>query len=462
MFSAETYRERRSTLAGSLEGVIVLLGNRESPINYVDNPYPFRQDSSFLYYFGLSRPDLAAIIDCDRGEATLFGDDPSLDDIIWTGPQPPLAERAERVGVDQTAGRAAIGDAIAAARGADRPIHCLPAYRGSGVVESARLLGLQLDEIREAVSLPLLRAVIDQRSVKTGEEIAEIERAVELSAAMQRGALTAARPGVREQELVARAEAVALEAGGRTAFPTILTVRGETLHNHDHGNLLEAGDLLLVDCGAEVGSGYSGDLSRTAPVGGRFDDRQRALYEIALDAHDEAARALAPGVPFRDVHRAACRRLASGLADLGLLRGDLDEAVDRGAHALFFQCGTGHMMGLDVHDMENLGEDLVGYDEQVERSAQFGLRSLRLGRAVREGFVVTVEPGLYFIPQLIDRWSAEQRLAEFIDYAEVERYRDFGGLRTEDDYLVTADGCRRLGPPLAREADEIEALIPQI
>lgn len=458
-FSAEVYASRRRDLAAAAgSGLAVLLGNRESAMNYADNPYPFRQDSTFLYYFGLDRPDLAAVLDLDDGAATLFGDDASLDDIVWTGPQTGVAEMAEWARVDRTARRDDLTATLLEARAGGRTLHWLPPYRAEHVVELSTRLGVGLDTVSAGASAGLVRAVVAQRAVKSEAELAEIEVAVAISVEMHLTAMRRARPGMIELELAAAVQEVAERHGGRLSFPTILTIHGETLHNHYRGNVLESGRLLLVDCGAEAPSGYAGDLSRTFPVDREFTTRQKEIYEIALAAHEAAVARLAPGVPFRDVHLTACRELAAGLGELGLMKGDPDEAVAAGAHAFFFQCGTGHMMGLDVHDMENLGEDLVGYDGSIERSAQFGLKSLRLARPLEPGFVVTVEPGIYFIPELFDRWGAEGRFSEFIDYERVEPYRDFGGLRSEEDFVITADGARRLGPDLPKTIGAVEAI----
>ena len=458
-FDGTTYAARRRRLAAAAgSGVALFVGNEESAMNYADNIYPFRQDSSFLYFFGLDRAGLAALVDLDAGTATLFGDDASLDDVVWMGPQTAVDEMAAWVAVERTAARSALAGAVSAALGAGRPVHWLPPYRASQAVELAALLGRDVEMVAAGASQSLMRAIVAQRAIKSDEEIAEIDRAVAISAEMHLAVMREARPGMVERELAARVEAIAQARGGRLSFPTILTVHGETLHNHYRGNTLESGRLLLVDCGAEAPSHYAGDLSRTFPVDREFTGRQKEIYQVALAAHESAVARLAPGVPFREVHLCACREIAAGLGALGLMKGDPDEAVAAGAHAFFFQCGTGHMMGLDVHDMENLGEDLVGYDSSVERSRQFGLKSLRLARPLEPGFVLTVEPGIYFIPELFDRWGAEKRFAEFIDYARVEAYRDFGGLRSEEEFVVTDDGARRLGPDLPKAIDDVEAV----
>jgi Xaa-Pro aminopeptidase len=457
VFARETYLQRRKDLIASLDGGIVLLpGNGESPINYADNCYHFRQDSTFLYYGGLSQPDLFAVIDVDAGTTTIFGDELTMDMIVWTGPLPTIAERADRVGVTDTRPRAAIRDVIQDASAAGRTVHFLPPYRA----DTANLLGdlLGSSATAETASIPLIRAVVAQRSHKTGEEIAEIEKAVAVSVSMHEAAMRMAAPGRTESQIAAEVERVANASGGRLAFPIIGTINGQTLHNHKHVNTLPDGRLFLLDSGAETALGYAGDLTSTFPVGrGGFDDRQQTIWEILLRAYDAAVAALAPGLNFRDVHFTAARAIFEGLKDIGLMKGETGAALAAGAHALVFPHGLGHMMGLDVHDMENVGEEHVGYAGEA-RSTQFGLKSLRLARPLEPGFVFTVEPGIYFIPQLIDDWKARGHCAEFIDFGAFEAWKDFGGVRNEEDYLVTADGARRLGPRKPQTAEEIAAV----
>lgn len=458
MFSADTYEARRTSLSERLEGGLVLLpGNRESPMNYGDNCYPFRQDSTFLYYLGLDQPDLAGVVDVDAGTTTLFGDELTIDHIVWMGDLPTLAERAAKVGIHDVRPRAALAGVVAAARHTGRTVHVLPPYRADTTLELSRLLGCAPEEVREHASLPLIKAVVAQRSVKAPEEVAEIERAVNTSVEMHEAAMRMARPGLTEAEIAAEVERIALADGGRVSFPVIATIHGQILHNHDHSHVLSEGDLFLLDCGAESPRGYAGDLSSTFPVSRRFSERQRLIYELQLEAQNAAVAALGPGVPYRDVHFTACRVIFEGLKALGIFRGDTDEALAAGAHAMVLPCGTGHMMGLDVHDMENLGEVWVGYDGEP-KSTQFGLKSLRLARPLQPGFVVTVEPGIYFIPQLMDLWRSDGTCAAFIDFDELDRWRDFGGVRNEEDYLITQDGARRLGRHKAQTVAEVEAL----
>lgn len=459
MFSDQTYIERRSRLGQALEsGVVLLLGHDESPMNFRDNPYPFRQDASFLYYFGLSEPGMAALIDVEEGNSTLFGHQPTLEEIVWTGARPSLAERGADVGLEDCRPAAELADHLALAVQGGRTIHFLPPYRSSTILRLARLLEIPSADVEKCASRRLIQAVVSQRAVKSTEEIAELDLAMALAHDIHTLAMRLARPGMLEQEVVGAIEGLLIGKGSAVPFPVIFSVRGEVLHNHRHDNEMQAGDLALLDAGALSPGCYASDITRTFPVGGRFTARQRQVYEVVLAAQRKAIAAVAPGVRFEEVHRLASRELAEGLAGMGILRGDLDEAVAQGAHALLFPHGLGHMLGLDVHDMESLGEQYVGYDEQTERSEQFGSRSLRLARELRPGFVVTIEPGLYFIPQLIDSWAAEKRLEEFIDYRELAGWKDFGGVRIEDDLLVTAEGHRVLGEPIPKSVADVEAL----
>ena len=459
MFPAEVYIERRRRLVEQINsGLILFMGNNESPMNYPDNIYPFRQDGSFLYYFGLDDPSLAAVIDVDDGSVCLFGDDLTVDDIVWTGPLPTVSDRARVVGIDRTAPLGQLHDLQHAATVAGRAVRFLPQYRGDNVLAIQRMLEICPSEIASRTSETLTRAVVAQRSIKSPEEIAEIEASVNLTGAMHVLAMSMTRPGLYEREVAGAMEGLVLSAGGRLAFPTIFSIHGETLHNHYHGNQMSAGDIVVSDAGAQTASGYAGDITRTIPVGGRFSARQRDIYTIVLDAQEAAIAACRSGVEFRDVHRLASTMLVSGLKELGLVKGDPDDAVSAGVHTLFFQCGLGHMMGLDVHDMEGLGEQYVGYTDQIRRNPEFGWKSLRLAKALEPGFVITVEPGIYFIPELMDRWRADNKCSDFINYDAVETYRDFGGVRVEDDILITESGHRLLGDPIPKTIDEVQAI----
>jgi Xaa-Pro aminopeptidase len=460
LFDASTYISRRKKLAAHVkEGVVLLLGNNDTPMNFKDNTLPYRQDSTFLYYFGLTKPGLAAIIDCDTGEAALFGNDPSLDEIVWTGPQTSLTELGQKVGVSNTHLFNALQGVLKNAQSRQRTIHFLDPYRDDHKIALHELLGLPVSEIAGHLSQKLTMGIVEQRLYKTSEEIAEIGKAVDITAEMHLAAMQLARPGMREQEIVSELLRIATSYGGYYAFPPIVTIDGETLHNHFYGNTMQNGDMLLVDSGAETEMGYAGDMTRTFPVGNRFTDLQRAMYTIVLDAHLDAVEALRPGIQFRDVHLRASLSLARGLKALGLMKGDMQEAVKEGAHTMFFQCGLGHLMGLDVHDMENLGEQHVGYGEDMEKSTKFGLKSLRLGRRLEKGFVLTVEPGIYVIPALIDMWKAERKHEQFINYKELEKFRNFGGIRVEEDFVIEENGARRLGKAVPKTVEAIENLI---
>jgi Xaa-Pro aminopeptidase len=459
VFAAETYTQRRERLRTQVgSGVILFLGNELSPMNYADNAYPFRQDSSFLYFFGLDEPGLAALIDVDEGTEYLLGDDPTVEEVIWTGPQTPLCEKARQVGVAQTGPSDHLASVLKKACGQGRTIHFLPPYRADHILKIARLLNLPPEAVGGHASEELIRAVVAQRSVKTAEEIEQIEIALDISCQMQTTAMKIARPDVLEREIAGVMEGIAVSHGVRFAFAPIFSIHGETLHNPFHDNVLKAGDIAVNDSGAESPLRYASDITRTIPIGGRFSQKQREVYAIVFDAQEKAIAAIEPGMEFREIHRLAAVILVAGLKDLGLVRGDPAEAVEAGVHTLFFQCGLGHMMGLDVHDMENLGEDYVGYTDAIRKNPAFGWSSLRLAKAVEPGHVVTVEPGIYFIPALIDRWKAERKHKAFVNYDNVETYRDFGGIRLEDDCLVTDTGCRVLGKPIPKTIADVEAL----
>jgi Xaa-Pro aminopeptidase len=462
MFPAPTYQARRAALVARLRaagarGLVLLPGHVDSPMNYRDNAYDFRQDASFLYFCGLAQPGLALVIDLDDDVATLYGDDASIDDLVWTGPLPSLAERAAQSGVTRHAPFERLAPLLANAHAGSRPVHFLPPYRGEARLALAAWLGLADAGLAAAASRPLVRAVIDLRAVKAPEEIAEIEDALQLTRDMHLLAMRTARRGVVEQQVVGAMEGLALARGRRLAYPSIFTSRGEILHNHDHSARLHGHEIIVNDTGANSPAGYASDITRTIPAGGRFEGLRAQLYDIVLAAQTGAIAAMRPGVPYREVHELACRTMVEGMTALGFMRGDPAEAVREGAHAIFFPHGLGHMMGLDVHDMESLGEDAVGYGEGFERSPLFGHKSLRLARPLQAGFVVTVEPGLYVNRFLTERWKAEERHARFIDYAMFERHQDVGGIRIEDDVLVTPEGARVLGPHIARTRAEVES-----
>lgn len=457
MFNSDIYVQRRNSLKEQVEsGLILFLGNEESPMNYPGNPYHFRQDSTFLYFFGLDFPSLAGVIDVDGDKEIVFGNDVSIEDIIWMGFQPSLKERASQAGIMETAPLDKLDETVKNAVQQGKKIHCLPPYRPETEVKISQLLGLNLDVIKDSVSEKLIKAVVKQRLVKIKEEIDEIEKAHDVTYEMHTTAMKMAKPGVYEREIAGEIEGIALSSGGGLAFPIILTINGQILHNHYHGNVLKEGRLLVNDSGAESSLHYSADITRTIPVGGKFTQKQKGIYEIVLNAQETAIQLIKPGIKYRDVHIEASRVIATGLKDLGLMKGETDEAVREGAHALFFPHGLGHVMGLDVHDMENLGENFVGYDENMERSDQFGLAYLRFARELQPGFVMTAEPGIYFIPALIDKWKREKKCLDFIDYEKLEEYRDFGGIRLEDNVLVTEDGHRVLGKSIPKKVKDVE------
>ncbi len=451
-FPNRTYVERRQGLMDSVKGSkMLLLGNSYSPMNYKDNHYPFRQDSTFLYYIGINLPDLCAVIDSEAGITTLYGDDLTLDMIIWTGNQPSLSELGAQCGITEVKKMSSLKADLNA------EVKYLPPYRGEHTLQLQDLL----DGQDIVPSMDLIMAIIAQRNIKSEEEIAELDKAVGITARMHTHIMQHAQAGIKEYELVGVANAFAWKHNCQFAFPPICTINGQTLHNHYHGNTLSDGDMLLMDSGVQVESGYCGDMTRTYPVSGKYSSLQASLYTIVNAAHDHAASISKPGVYNRDVHLAAAKVITEGLIAMGWMHGDPDAAVAAGAHTLFFQHGLGHMMGLDVHDMENLGEINVGYDETIQKSTEFGLKSLRLGRQLREGNVITIEPGLYVIPELIDKFQSENKFSEYINYSEVNKYRDAGGIRIENDYVVRAHGVAALGSPDGTSVTETESLMNQ-
>lgn len=457
MFQTSTYTQRRAKLKKRIgSGILLFLGNSESPMNYTDNTFPFRQDSSFLYFFGLDHPDLAGIIDIDNDREIIFGNDYTVEDVVWMGVQPSISSRALSSGIKDSRPLADLDQYISSASKSGQAIHYLPPYRSTNIIKLHHLLDIPIAEIREKYSLELVKAVIDQRNYKSDEEVAEIEKAVDVTVDMHLTAMRMARPGMRESEIAAAVHQVAQASGGDISFPIIATIHGETLHNHYHGNTIQSGDLFLLDAGAETTMHYGGDLSSTFPVDKTFTNIQKDIYKVALHAHESAIAKLAPGVSNKDVHLTACRAIADGMKGLGFMKGNINDAVDAGAHALFFPCGTGHMMGLDIHDMEDLGEQWVGYDGEP-KSKQFGLKSLRLGRTLEPGFVLTIEPGVYFIPDLIEMWRAENKFSEFIRWDQVMKFKNFGGCRNEEDFLITESGARLLGKALPKRIEDVEA-----
>jgi Xaa-Pro aminopeptidase len=460
MFETKKYKSRREALQNKgLKGVGLILGNQESSMNYLDNTFHFRQDSSFLYFFGLDFPGLAGVIDFDNGKEYIFGNDVDIEDIIWMGPQVSLKENAAKVGVENSAPFAKLSDFIAAATQQGRKIHFLPPYRGENKIVLEELLGISSRQLQNHTSLEFIKAVISLRSIKDSGEIIELEKACATGYNMHVTAMKMAQPGTWEQKIAGTIEGIAVAGGNMTSFPIILTQHGETLHNHSHAELLKAGNLMLTDAGAESPLHYASDFTRTVPVGGKFTQKQREIYEIVLAANNRGRELTKPGVTYLSVHLAAAEVIAAGLKELGLIKGDVKEAVQNGAHAMFFPHGLGHMLGLDTHDMEDLGQIYVGYDDETRPVDQFGTAYLRLGRKLEKGFVITNEPGIYFIPALIDKWQYEKINTNFINFEKVNEYRDFGGIRLEDDILVTATGCKIIGERIPITPDEVERII---
>jgi Xaa-Pro aminopeptidase len=457
MFSKEIYSSRRKQLRTNLsQGIVLFLSNNEAPMNYPSNTYRYRQDSSFNYFFGLQLPGLAGVIDLDEGKDCLFGDDYTIDDIIWMGNQPTLTELAATCGISQVESSDSLAVYLKKALQNGRKLHFLPPYRADNLLFLSELTALKPNEIKTGASIELIKAVVALRSCKQPEEIVEMDTICDLGVKMHLAAIQNCQAGKVERELAGLIEGIALSEGNGISFPVILSQNGETLHNHNHEKILQNGRLLLVDAGAESVSGYSSDYTRTFPVSGKFTTKQREIYEIVLKANSDSIAMAKPGLRYFDVHLHAATVIAEGLTQLGLMKGNASDAATEGAHALFMPHGLGHMLGLDVHDMENLGENYVGYDETISRSAIFGHASLRCGRELQPGFIVTVEPGIYFIPQLIDIWEKENKFAQYINYANVREYIGFGGIRIEDDILVTHEGCRVLGKPLPKTVAEIE------
>ena len=457
MFTDKTYIARRQQLKNKIsDGIILLLGNVDSPMNYTDNTFYFRQDSSFLYFFGLDFQNLAGIIDVDSGEDIIFGNDVSIEDIIWMGPQISLKEKSEKVGVQKVEPFRNLQLVIDKAILAGRKIHFLPPYRAENKLLLSELTGISVSKLKDYSSLSLIKEIINLRSIKEEQEIVEIRKACAVGYQMHVSAMKMAKAGVREQTIAGSIEGIAIAGGGMVSFPVILSQNGETLHNHDHSKILQNGRMLLVDAGAEVRSHYASDYTRTFPVSGKFTQKQREIYDIVLAANNQARELTKPGTTYLSVHLAAMEVIASGMKALGLMKGDVNDAVRSGAPALFMPHGLGHMLGLDVHDMEDLGQIYVGYDDEIRPVDQFGTAYLRMGRKLQPGFVITNEPGIYFIPALIEKWKAEKINMDFICFDRLEEYLDFGGIRLEDDILVTETGCEILGDRIPIEPNEIE------
>jgi Xaa-Pro dipeptidase len=452
----QIYRQRRNRIREQVGGGIILwLGHVLQPRNYADNTYPFRQNSHFLYYTGLSEPDLAMLSFPEPDHDILFFKPESIEDIVWSGPRKSGKELAREAGMDAAKDMEHLQKHLEKARIGGTPIHYLPPYQHSSLFHMSRLLNMEPAEVIAKVSQFLMEQVAKQRSVKSEIEIAEIEEALGITGRMHRACMAAARPGRRERELSGILQGIALSHDRQQAFAPIVTIHGEILHNHSYDGFLEEGQLLLCDAGAESHRYYASDITRTCPVSGRFTTVQAEVYQIVLRMQLGTIGMIKPGISYREAHLAACRILAEGLRAMGLMKGDPSDAVEAGAHAIFFPHGIGHMLGLDVHDMEDLG-DIVGYKKKEKRSGQFGLNSLRLSRPLEPGYVLTVEPGIYFIPALIDRWEQERQHSEFLNYDKIDSFRSFGGIRIEDNVLVSSTGSHVLGPRIPKTIPEVE------
>jgi Xaa-Pro aminopeptidase len=452
LFSSLIYQERRNKLNASFShGLALFLSNGESPANYPANTYHYRQDSNFLYFFGLSLPNIVGVIDFERNKSLLFGDDFTIDDIIWMGDQPKLSDLAVKIAVDEVRPLAELKAFLK-----NKPVYFTPPYRAENKIELACLLEKNLEELTP--SLELIKKVVSLREIKSAEEIIQMEEANEIGVKMHIMVMKNCKPGRTEQELFGMAEGIALSMGNGPSFPIILSQNGQTLHNHDHSLILEKGRLLVMDAGAENVMNYCSDHTRTLPVSGTFSTLQKEIYETVYKANMAAIANCKPGVQHFENQKIAVAIITEGLQKAGLMKGNIEESVALGAHALFMPHGLGHQIGLDVHDMEDLGENYVGYDETIQRSKIFGWGSLRMAKTLRPGHVVTVEPGIYFVPHLIDIWKKERKFEAFINYDKVEKYKNFGGVRIEDCVLITEKGHRVLGTHLPKSVEEIESI----
>jgi Xaa-Pro aminopeptidase len=459
MFKTEVYTRRREELHKKMKtGLAVFIGNTEASMNYPDNTYHFRQDSDFLYFFGLDIPGFTGVMDFDSGIDRIFGNDFGMDDIIWVGPQPTVNELSLKCGVKSTAPVSKLEETLKEALEKKRKIHFLPPYRGETKMTLGSLLKENPCQMKTLASVDLIKAVVSMRSIKEKVEIEEIEKAMLIAYDMHVTAMKMCKQGVREQDIFGTIEGIALAKGGGTSFPVILSINGQTLHNHSHGNILQKGRLMVTDAGAESNLHYASDITRTTPVGGKFSQQQKDIYEIVLKANTETIKAAKPGISNTDLHFMACKIITSEMKNLGLMKGNVDEAVAAGAHALFFPHGLGHMMGLDVHDMEALGENYIGYNEDVKRSDQFGTALLRFALPYKPGHVFTIEPGCYFIPELIEKWKSEGKFKDFINYSKIDSFMSIGGIRIEDDILITEKGYKVLGKPIPKTVKEVESV----
>ncbi len=457
MFQPDTYKARRAELSNKManKGIILIAGNNDTPINYPGNIFRYRQDSNFLYFVGIDMPGLMATIDTATGETTLYGNDIPVESAIWTGVLPKLSSWAEKSGISKLKSFSSLATDLKAAH----QVHYLPPYRHDRKIYLSEVFGLSVQEIQNGVSEELIKAIVNIRSYKSDEEVAQIEDALNRATAkFHVEAMKMALPGAYEYQIAGQIESTMLKNLCTSAYGIICSIHGEILHNVTYDNKLEEGRMLLIDAGAENPMHYASDITRTTPVGGKFNTQQKAVYNIVLKALNSAISLIKPGVTYQSIHFEAAKIMTQGMIELGIMKGDVDEIVAKGAHALFFPHGLGHMIGLDVHDMEDLGEDYVGYNEITKRSEIFGTAYLRLGRELEPGFVLTSEPGLYFIPILIEQWRREKKFTEFINYNALDSYMNFGGIRLEDNILVTADGRKVLGNPIPKSVSDVEGL----
>lgn len=459
MFDKNVYIERREGLKSLLKsGVVILPGNQESPRNYRGNNYHFEQDASFLYYFGMNVPNLIGVIDVDNDKEYIFGTDFTLDDIVWMGEQKLLKSFAEDVGINNFVEMTEFSQFANSLLEEKRELLFLPQYRSETTMQLSKYFKIDPFNFNNFASEKLILSVVEQRNTKSTLEISEIEKAVNITREMHLKAMEVVKPGMKEYEVVAALEEVAARYNASTSFHTIFTRNGQILHNHYHGNTLQEGDLVVLDAGARIENGYCGDMTTSFPVSGKFTDVQKDIYSLLIEMFEKAEELIKPGITYKEVHLEVCKVLTEGMKKRGLMKGDTEEAVKAGAHALFFPHGLGHMLGLDVHDMEALGENYVGY-EDFPREMQFGLKSLRLARKLRPGYVFTVEPGIYFIPELVRRWKEANKFTEYLNYEKIEKYLSFGGMRYEGDFLITETGARRLGDKMPKYPHEVEACI---
>lgn len=457
MFNKEFYINHRAALKKLMnKGITFFVANDEASMNYPDNTYHYRQDSNFAYFFGLNHPDLVGVIDFESGEEILFGKEVTIDDIIWCGPLPSLQEQGEMIGIKDCRDINRFPEYIREAMEKGRMIHTTPTYRGDQTIKIANFMDICTSEVKNYVSQLLIEAIVSLREVKSDIEIKEMDYAADTAYYMQTTAMKMCKPGVIEQRISGAIEGIAIARGGIVSFPNIVSQDGQTLHNHYHGNILKEGRMMVCDCGAETENYLVSDFTRTTPVGGKFNSRQRDVYEIVLKANMEVAKNTKPGMRYMEMHKLAARTLIEGLQGIGLMKGNVDDALAAGAHYLFQPHGLGHMLGMDVHDMEGLGETNVGYNKETPRSTQQGFSCLRCGKVLKPGFVVTDEPGCYFIPTLIDIWKAEGKHKDFINYDKLESFKDFGGIRIEDDLLITETGNRILGKPIPKTVEDVE------